>query len=205
MQRDSIKPHIDFSLVHSRVDIHFMEMKIANYGSGVAKYIRFNFLQGAEEVPGGVGNPIVESIFERGAVSNGISNLGIGQVYKTFIFSFIDVINKIGEKEAFATRFSLEVVYHDMHGFEYRDVVLVDMSSFSGVVEVGGGDPAYKISKSLEKMTSWMEGLTKSSARRISIDAYSQVDREQERAAQLAQREEYRRKLESEVNNKSKE
>lgn len=187
MQRDSIKPHIDFSLVHSRVDFHFMEMKIANYGSGVAKNIKFSLLHGSDEFPASVGNPIVVSIFERGAVLNGISNLGIGQVYKTFIFSFLDVINEIGEKEVFSTRFSIEIIYHDMHGFEYRDVVFVDMSSFSGVVEVGGGDPSYKISKSLEKMTAWMEGLTRSSGRRISVDAYSQTDRERERAIQQAQ------------------
>lgn len=196
VQRDSIRPYIDFSLVHSQVDISLIDMKIANYGRGVAKNIRFTLLDDVCGLSAVVQNPIVDSIFKMGAVSVGISNLGIGQVYKTYVFSFIEVMNEIGEEETFSTRFSLAVSYQDMYGFEYRDVVLVDLSSFSGVADVGGGDPKYKISKSLEKMASWMEGLTRGAGRRLRVDSYSQEDRERERDHRQARLNEGRRKLE---------
>ncbi|WP_139159520.1 hypothetical protein [Pseudomonas argentinensis] len=138
LQRDSIKPYVDFSLVHSRVDFHFIELKIANYGRGVAKNIKFKLLSDLDGIGIEDANPVVDSIFKLGAIKSGISNLGIGQVYKSFVFGFLDVIGKIGEDKVFLTRFSIEITYFDTQGYEYRNTVLIDMSSFSGIIELGG-------------------------------------------------------------------
>lgn len=183
LQRDSIRPYVDFSLVHSRVDFHFIDLKIANYGRGVARNIKFKLVSdlGCVSVEGT--NPVVDSIFKLGAIKNGISNLGIGQVYKSFVFSFLDVIQKIGEDEVFLTKFSVEMTYCDTQGYEYKNTVFIDMSSFSGIIELGGGDPIYKMAKSLDKISAWAQGLTSSSSKRINVNSYSNADRVRERKA----------------------
>lgn len=183
LQRDSIRPLIDFSLVHNRVSFHLIDVKIANYGRGIAKNVRFNLAKDGGGVVSMGANPIVDGIFNLGAVSSGISNPGINQVYKSFAFGFLDIIDKMGESEAFLTKFSVEISYSDINGYDYRNVVLIDVSSFSGVVEIGGGDPLYKISNNIEKIMKWMEGLTRRSSNRISVDSYGKEDREQERKA----------------------
>ena len=183
LQQDAIKPFIDFSLVHCKANFHLIEVRIANYGRGIARDVKFKLV----DVAGGVAeigvNPIVDGIFSLGAVSNGISNLGIGQIYKSFAFGFLDVIGKMGEKPAFGTRFAIEVTCFDVRGHEYKNVVLLDMSSFSGTIEIGGGDPLYKISSNLEKIVNWMSSLTRGSSQRISVDSYNNADRVREKKA----------------------
>lgn len=190
LQKDAIKPFIDFSLVHSRVSLHLIEVKIANYGRGIAKNVKFRLVKDVDGISDLGSNPIVDGIFSLGAVSKGISNLGIGQVYKSFAFGFLDILSEIGEEKTFLTRFSIEISYSDIHQHEYRNTVLIDMSSFAGIVEVGDGDPLYKISTHLEKMNNWMSNLTKSS-QRISVNSYDKADRDQETEDYNIRRKEY--------------
>lgn len=175
MRRDSIRPHIDISLNHGRVGVHFMDLRIANSGKGVAKNIKFSL---ADEIDGishlGM-NPLVDSVFKLGAISNGISNLGTGQTYKSYVFSFIDVMKAIGHDKTFSTKFYIGLNYSDIHGYEYADIVLFDISSYSGIIELGGADPIYTMSKSLEKIQTLLKGVTKSN--KIKVDVYNQLDR----------------------------
>lgn len=181
LQQDAIKPFIDFSLVHCKASFHLIEVKIANYGQGIAKNVKFKLVNVSEGIDGAEKNPIVKALFSLGAVSNGISNLGIGQVYKSFVFGFLDVIREIGEQETFSTKFAIEISYFDIRNNEYKNIVLLDMSSFEGTIEIGGGDPLYKISNNLEKIVDWMNALTRGSSRRISVNSYNNADRMRER------------------------
>ncbi|EIU7188125.1 hypothetical protein AAF158_006046 [Pseudomonas aeruginosa] len=181
MQRESIRPHIDLSLTHSIVGIHFIELKIANYGRGIAKNIKFKIINQHRNNNEPTKNPIINSILGLGAISNGISHLGIEQVYKTFVFSFLDVLSKIGEEAVFSTKFSIEISYTDMQDTPYKDIILIDMSSFRGVIEIGGGSPNYKIATNIEKIAKWVESLTRGNNGRIDVNSFTDEDRQRER------------------------
>ncbi len=91
------------------------------------------------------------------------------------------MMQDIGEEETFSTRFIVEISFADANGHLYSNKVTIDFSEYIGVVEVGGGDPSHKISKSLENIANWAESLTRGSSKRISVETYNAEEREKEK------------------------
>jgi len=180
LRLDSIRPSVDFAFKISKVSVHLLELEIKNNGKGIAQNVSFEFKPVGDNLEL-IDNPIIEKLKELGAIKHGIATLGVEQTYTTFVLSFYDMMQDIGEEETFSTRFIVEISFADANGHLYSNKVTIDFSEYIGVVEVGGGDPSHKISKSLEKIASWAESLTRGSSKRISVETYNAEEREKEK------------------------
>lgn len=180
LQRDAIRPSVDFSFVPSKVSIHFLELEIKNTGKGIAQGVHFKILPSeAGEKP--FDNEIVKKLETLGAIKHGISSLGINQRYASFLFNFLEVMQKMGREATFSTKFLVEISFADANGYNYKNIVTIDLSQYIGVIEVGGGNPSYKISKDIERLANWAEGLTRGNSKRFNINSYTATDREIEK------------------------
>ncbi|WHI51097.1 hypothetical protein P3339_22310 [Microbulbifer sp. MLAF003] len=180
LRLDAIRPSVDFYFVTSKLSMQFIELEIKNNGKGIAQNINFRFLDPkTREIV--KENEIIRKIKNLGAIKTGIASLGVEQIYNSFLFSFPDMIVKMGERETFSTKFIVQILFTDVNGHNYKNEVTIDTSEYEGVVEIGNGDPMHRISKDIEKIADWAESLTRNSGNRISVDTYNSEEREKER------------------------
>lgn len=195
IQKENIRPQVSMALVPSRASFQLLELHISNHGRGLARNVRFNFT-GDDE-----GGLLAEKLLALGAVKNGISTLGVSQLYTSYILNFIGLKGKDG-RDPFEESLNVIVSYEDVDGTRYRDSFTLDLASFKGVIQVGGGDPLYKISKELESIGKLIKGMKSNLGGRLSVDVHDAKDREEERRDQEEWLDQARKNLFSDSENK---
>src|SRR5690606_18910042 len=99
----------------------------------------------------------------------------------SFIFSFLDLINEIGDS-VFEIKIRVIIDFSDSIGSIYKTETIFDFSEFKGISEVGGGDPSYNLYKETEKIRNILEEVQSSmSAKRFNVNVYSSDNRIEEK------------------------
>jgi hypothetical protein len=179
LKRENIRPNVSVTLKSSESELSFMDARIHNQGKGIARNIKFTFIDRDEREIKHSENEVVDEFLKLHIFSDGMHSLGIGQKIESFLFSFFEIKNKIKEPDVFSIYFKIKVSYEDVEGTAYYNELTIDFKEFQGISRTGGGNPIHNIAKDMKKLREQFEKLTRSS-QRLNINTYSSEDREQE-------------------------
>lgn len=183
LRKESIRPAIEFYLLSSPVSFQFMNVHIENNGKGIARNITFSFYGENGKKLSENEKEVVDNLLKLNILNKGMLALGSGKQRSSFIFSFIELSEKLGSA-AFEIRIEVKIKFQDIEGLPYETMSILDFSEFKGISELGGGDPIYNLYKETEKVRKVLEGFTGSiSSKRLNINLHTSEDRvnEQER------------------------
>lgn len=177
IRKDSIKPSVGLYLKSSPAGFNFIDVHITNNGSGPAQNIKFTFRNASDDAKD-VYEHLLSELNKLVILEKGISTLSSGEHRSSYLFSFIDLHQKFGEK-ALECVTEVEVSFEDIEGSKYNSKSFFNFTEYKGVSELGGGDPLNKISSHLEKMQKDI-GHFASGFKKIKTDVYTSEDRQAE-------------------------
>lgn len=180
---EAMRPSLEFYILSAQASIHMMNAHIQNNGKGIARNVSFKFYGSSGDVLSSQERAVVEKFQSLNMLKNGLASLGASKERKSFVFSFLDLINKNGDA-LFGVKIRVSIEFEDAEGRKYASESIVDFSEFKGVSEVGGGDPLYNLYKETEKIVKVLESVQAGmSSKRLNINVYSSADREEEQKA----------------------
>ena len=149
IRKDSIKPSVSLYLKSSPVSFNIIDIYITNDGVGTAQNIKFKFTNRANHAQE-VYDHLQEQFSKLVILSNGISSLGTGEKRTSFLFNFLDIGKKFGDKlfEYFA---EVDIEFQDIEGNIYTSKSHFKFMEYKGISNLGG-DPVQNISSALEKI-----------------------------------------------------
>lgn len=178
IRKDSIKPSIGLYLKSSPAGFNFIDVHVTNNGSGTAQNIQFTFKSASEDAQD-VYEHLLSNLNKLVILEKGISTLSSGEHRSSYLFSFIDLHQKFGEK-ALECVTEVDITFEDIEGSKYSSKSFFNFTEYKGVSELGGGDPLQKISSHLEKIQKDV-GHFASGFKKIKTDVYTSEDRQAER------------------------
>lgn len=178
IRKDSIKPNVALLFKSSPVSMNLFNVEILNNGPGTALDITFSF---ANETP--ENEDIFEFLCQRikdiAMINDGISSLNPIEKRSSYIFNFID-LNKLFKDRTLSLIVRVTINYSDTENKPFTITSFLNFNEYKGITEVGGGDPLYKISKSLDSLQKDVKSLVQGS-KKIKTDIYTSEDRTEER------------------------
>jgi hypothetical protein len=180
---DSIRPNVSVELSSSHVGVHFMNVRVANSGKGIAKNIRFEFLNRAGHAASSENEPIVKVFHHLGMFRLGIQSLGINQELKSFIFSFLELEQDIGVG-VFTPFVNIQIRFEDTEGNEYTNSFVIDFAQYEGFSEIGG-DSLHQIASETKSIRQELVKII-SGHNRLTVDVHSAADRAAENSEMRA-------------------
>lgn len=177
---DSIRPNVSVELSGSPAGMNFMNVKVANSGKGIARKIKFDFLDRNDQPATVETAPIIKVFHKLAMFRLGIQSLGINQELKSFIFSFFELRGELGA-DIFTPYVNIRITFEDTEGNEYVNAFVIDFSQYEGFSEIGGNS----LNKLADEAKSIRQELTKiaSGNSRLAVDVHSSEDRAAEEAA----------------------
>ncbi|MEI7695747.1 MAG: hypothetical protein WCI64_08915 [Chlorobium sp.] len=135
LKRENIRPNIGIQLESSPVGIHFIDVKINNFGKGIAKKIRFSFRDrdGHPVIQGQ--DPVVDKFLK----------------LSSFVFSFLELGKEL-DGNIFKPYLNILIEYEDVESNFYSNTFEIDFSQYEGVSHLGGADAIHKISDEIKKI-----------------------------------------------------
>lgn len=183
LRKEAIRPNLEFYLLSAPASFQFMNVHIENNGKGVARNIKFAFSGENNEPFTENEQSVVDKLHELNILRNGMLALGSGKQRTSFIFSFIELADKMGD-DAFDIRINVSMTYEDSEGRVYKSDSVVDFSEFKGVREIGGGDPTYNLYQETKKIREIFQSAQGGmSSKRINVNSFSSQDRKDEQEA----------------------
>ncbi|WP_310636241.1 hypothetical protein [Delftia acidovorans] len=180
---EAMRPSLEFYILSAQASIHMMNAHIQNNGKGIARNVSFKFHGSSGDILSPQETAVVEKFLSLNMLKNGLASLGASKERKSFVFSFLDLMDKNGDS-LFGVKIRVSIEFEDAEGRKYSSESIVDFSEFKGVSEVGGGDPVYNLYKETEKIVKILEGVQSGMAsKRMNINVHSNDDRERERKA----------------------
>ena len=183
LRKEAIRPNLEFYLLSAPASFQFMNIHIENNGKGVARNIKFTF-SGENNAPFTENEQsVVDKLHEINILRNGMLGLGSGKQRTSFVFSFIELADRMGD-DAFDIRINVSMTYEDSEGRAYNSESVVDFSEFKGVREIGGGDPTYNLYQETKKIREIFQSAQGGmSSERINVNLFSSEDRKRKQDA----------------------
>lgn len=183
LRKEAIRPNLEFYLLSAPASFQFMNIHIENNGKGVARNIKFTF-SGENNAPFTENEQsVVDKLHEINILRNGMLALGSGKQRTSFVFSFIELADRMGD-DAFDIRINVSMTYEDSEGRAYNSESVVDFSEFKGVREIGGGNPTYNLYQETKKIREIFQSAQGGiSSERINVNLFSSEDRKREQDA----------------------
>jgi hypothetical protein len=179
LRRENIRPNVSVNLSSSPIDLSFMNIRIQNHGKGIARNIRFSFIDREQKEINLLDSAIVDEFLKLHVFSEGINSLGLDQKIESFLFSFYDIKKNVEGSDIFSPYFKIKIHYEDVEGTPYFNELTMDFKEYKGITSVGGGDPLHKIADDIKKLREQFGRVT--THNRINIDTYTSSDRDQQR------------------------
>ncbi|MDB5759744.1 MAG: hypothetical protein JWM30_3033 [Burkholderia sp.] len=183
LKRENIRPNIGIHLTNSPAGIHFMNVKIANSGKGIAKKIRFKFLNRQNKPVTEESDPIVKVFHKLAMFRLGIESLGINQELSSFIFSFLDLEQELGS-DIFSHFVNIKITFEDTEGNEYQNSFVVDFVQYKGISKLGE-DSLNQIAKEIKSIREQLSKVIDNSSRRLSVNVFDAGTRAEEKREAL--------------------
>ena len=174
IRKDSIRPSVSLYLKSSPVSFNIIDIHIANDGAGTAQNIKFKFTNKSKDAQE-VYDHLQEEFSKLVILSDGISSLGAGEKRTSFLFSFLEISKKFGDKlfEYFA---EIDIEFQDMEGKPYTSKSHFKFMEYKGISNFGK-DPVHKISSSLEEIQKAITNFSNGS-KKLKTDIYTSDDRQ---------------------------
>ncbi|MCG7588719.1 hypothetical protein [Photobacterium sp. OFAV2-7] len=190
----SIKPELEVYLESSKLSFQFMNLYVENTGNGVAKDITF-------EIKGKNGSTfspeeivLIEEIERLNFIRNKMTSLGVQKKRSSFLFSFIELVEKVGNS-AFDIKLAILVTYTNIAGKQYISESTIDLSEFKGITELGNGDPIHNLASEVEKIRKSFEGVVHSGQKsnNFNVRIHTKKDVEERRKKESEMLAEYKK------------
>lgn len=175
LRRENIRPNIGIELKRTPVGVNFVDVNIINHGKGIAKYIKFKFVDRNGIQITKDTDVIVKEFCKLAIFERGIQSLGIGQIISSYLFSFIELANRLN-KDLFESYFDIVIEFEDVEGTPYKNIFTFDFSQYKGISELGS-DPIYSISKNVDELRKLLEIIICKGSRKLNVDIYDSTDR----------------------------
>lgn len=177
LKRENIRPNVGLEFEHSHVGIHFINVKINNFGNGIAKKIRFKFLDRNGDLVSTNEDVLVAKFKNLAMFTVGVESLGIRQVISTFLFSFLDLQKEL-KGDIYSPYVRVHIIFEDVEGTLYENEFSIDFAQYKGMVELGK-NPLNQIANDIQKIQKDFSKITRSN-NRIGVNVFSEKDRVQE-------------------------
>lgn len=177
IRKDAIKPSVNLYLESSPLAFNLIDVHVVNNGPGTAQNVRFSFKNASANAQD-VYEYLLKELNKLVILEKGISSLSSGEHRTSYLFSFIDLHKKFGDK-ALEFVAEVEITFEDAEGAAYSSRSYFNFTEYKGVSELGGGNPLYKISSQLEKIQKDI-GHFASGFKRLRADVYTSDDRKKE-------------------------
>jgi hypothetical protein len=177
LRKEALRPNVELYLESNRASFQFMDVHIENSGNGPARNIFFSLRNISEADQESTGNKVIDQLNSLSMFSKGIVSLVAGKRRSSFVFSFIELSEELGEA-AFGIKLEILISYSDYEGRMYQSTSILDFSEYKGIHELGGGDPAYQTYQELKKLREIFDGFKGNMpSKRLSVDVWSAEDR----------------------------
>ena len=177
IRKDSIKPSVSLFLKSSPESLNLVDVHIINNGAGTAQNIKFKFINKSNDAQD-VYDDFNQRYGELVMLSNGISSLGVGEERTSYLFSFLELNQKFGDR-GFEYISEIDIEFQDIEGTTYTSKSHFNLSEYKGVSEIGDGEPLHNISSTLKKIQKDIGHLT-NGRKKLKSDIYTSVDREKD-------------------------
>lgn len=158
--------------------INLLDIAVRNIGLGAAYDVTFEI---RAELRDGDKNDLVDSLGKLGCFEKGLVYLGPNQEFTSFWTNLMD-----GQASKLDTRVFIHCRYRSATGVRYENQCVLDLSEIKGISRIGE-PPLLKIAKQLEAIAKDLNHLT-TGFKRLRVDAFTQTDRDAERAEWETQR-----------------
>jgi hypothetical protein len=179
---ESIRPNVSVELNGSHVGMNFMNVRVANSGKGIARKIRFEFLDRQDQPVTAEGEAVVRIFHKLTMFRLGIQSLGINQELKSYLFSFLDLSGEIGAGP-FTPYVNIRITFEDTEGRKYVNAFVFDFSQYEGFIEIES-DPLSQLATEVKTIREHL-GKISSGFNRLAVNVYDTDDRDRERERQL--------------------
>jgi hypothetical protein len=174
MRKSQTEPKIQIVLETIESSVNTLKLNIKNIGQGPAFNVVFNStVIGSEKI----GENILNKFSSIKAFSSGLNYLGPSNSFNTGYYNVLS-INKEDMEKLFEVKISIEVKYNSITKTKYKDIILIDFSELIGTYQLGKPN-LLSIAQSLEKIEKNIYNVT-SGFRKMKIDLYDSVDRQNE-------------------------
>lgn len=178
LKRENIRPNVGVELEHNPVGIHFINVKINNFGKGIAKKIKFRFLDRNGALISTNDDVLVGKFKKLAMFTVGIESMGIRQVISTYLFSFLDLQKELNG-DIYSPYVRVHILFEDVEGVQYENEFSVDFAQYKGMVELGK-NPLSQIANDIQKIQKDFSKITRSD-NRIGVNVCSEKNRKQEK------------------------
>ncbi|MDD5215999.1 MAG: hypothetical protein PHQ03_10750 [Methylococcales bacterium] len=184
LKSENIRPNITIQLESSPVDVHFMNVKISNFGKGIAKNVIFEFLdrEGNQIQPEQNEYAVIEKFKTLAIFRRGVKTIGINQVISSFMFNILEQYQELkGDKPCL----NIIIRFEDVEGISYESSHVIDFADFDGMSKLNGEYPLHEIAKDIKKISEHII------SERIGVDVFNATDRSDEEERRKKLYEEY--------------
>lgn len=161
--------------------INLLDVAVRNIGMGAAYDITFDI---RAELKEGDRNDLADSLSKLGCFSKGLVYLGPNQEFTSFWTNLMD-----GHVSKLDSRVFIHCHYRSATGAKYESQCVLDLSEIKGISRIGE-PPLHKIAKQLEAIAKDLNHVT-TGFNRLRVDAFTQADRDAERAELEVRRAEF--------------
>ena len=182
IRKAAIRPQVDVYMSRSKTSFNVMNVVVENVGSGIARNIKFNF-------KGSLGNSklteaeqaVADRLHKMAMFNSGIQALSPQRNKRSFLFIVQEVFGAYKD-DFFKICLTIEMTYEDAEGETHTSVEIWGFGELEGTSEMGYGDPTDKAAGHLEKISDTLQKFGRgSSSDRLSVNVYTEQDREKER------------------------
>jgi hypothetical protein len=160
---EAIRPDVGIRLEHTRASFNLMDVKIENVGRGIARNLRFSFLDRAGSLIEQGSDPVVEKFLALSMFRHGIHSLGGGQCLSSFVFSFFELGSELSG-DIFSPFLSIKIEFDDVEGRTHSNVFSIDFIQFKGISSTGH-DPSHEGVGELKKIREQLQKLAEQQRR----------------------------------------
>lgn len=193
LKRENIRPNIGIQLESSPAGVNFVNVKISNFGKGIAKKVVIRFLDSNGNEVQKDKDVVVEKFRRLAIFRQGIQSMGIGQEITSYIFSFIDLGREL-DGEIFKPILNIKVDFEDVEGTPYTNAFTIDFAQYEGITELGG-NALHQMSTEIKKIREYLGNIAGITHGRIGVDVFNADDRQAESETQKKWIEEQKKKV----------
>ncbi len=179
LKRENIRPNIGIQIEGSPVGMNFFNVKVSNYGKGIARKLTFEFFDRNGTPVEPQKDVLIDKFRKLAMFRVGIESMGIGQVITSYVFSFIELNTELAG-DVFKPYLNIVVKFEDVEGNRYTNELTIDFAQYEGITELGDGDPIHNIAKEIKQIREHIQQVVGNSKERVGVDIYSAQDREEE-------------------------
>lgn len=180
IRADAIRPDLDIYLVQSAAGFNFADLVLRNNGSGLARRVKVNFSVIPERGVLQTAEKLIKLLEVPSFVSNGISTLGPGRDFSSYILSFIELSDE-ADVNYFEVAVEAHISYLDADGNLHESTSVIDLAEFDGM-SVLGGMPMQDAVKELKKISSVLVSFSNGS-KKLPVNTHTSSDRKNEQEA----------------------